>query len=315
MDEINLTSWQNHHVSKSTRLLQFCSTSGKYVRTSRNQWTVERSNSRLPASQHVDFFWNRWRTNPVWMGYFDRTHNITISMKDSRKIGHSSTKSSKNPRQDHLYVHTQRHRFDKKSKFQGTFLDSRLTQTANIHSWELPVRWIGDACEREVHDARFIWVLLFRKQSCSQSFLQIISVSTGAIVDWCDELVQQILGHSFSSVEKSGAKLNEQFYRKLVSEKVITLVRTRETKIQRARDPLCIHQERFDFQWEKDISNLWIGWIHEISIYWTTLSNQARYGWCLTEKNMITQRVYVTSWSPSGQVRVKWCLDQYGIET
>ena len=33
----------------------------------------------------------------------------------------------------------------------------------------------------------------------------------GAILDWCDELTQQILCGSFSSMEKSVAKVNEQF--------------------------------------------------------------------------------------------------------
>ena len=48
----------------------------------------------------------------------------------------------------------------------------------------------------------------------------------GAIADWCDAWTQRILGQSFSSMEKSIAKVTEQLYRKWEPEEVNTLVQT-----------------------------------------------------------------------------------------
>ena len=287
IDEINFTSWQSHHVGVNACLIwEICTgipeqmNGGKiHFKTSSNPTRRICLESMENQSSPSGIFWQ----DPQHYSFYERCKkNWTLINKVQKK---SKTGSS-------LCPYSATSIWEKKKKFQWTFLDFRLTETANIHSWELPMRWIGDSCERKVHDVRFIWVLIFLKQTCSfaQPFLQIISVSTGAIVDWCDELVQQILGHSFSSVEKSGAKLNEQFYRKLVSEKVISLVRTRDTNVQRVRDPLCIHQERFlKFvnrlaSWEKFLLDN----TYEPSTTWMEFHVE----------NMVTQRVFVTSWSP-----------------
>ena len=37
----------------------------------------------------------------------------------------------------------------------------------------------------------------------------------GAVADWFSDLIQQIFGQSFSRMEESTAKVNEQLYRKL----------------------------------------------------------------------------------------------------
>ena len=47
-------------------------------------------------------------------------------------------------------------------------------------------------------------------------------------------------------MEKSIAKVNEQFYRKLEPEEANTLVQTLETNVQAARDRLPDHQEKFE---------------------------------------------------------------------
>ena len=57
-----------------------------------------------------------------------------------------------------------------------------------------------------------------------------------AIKDWCDELTQQILGQSASSVEKSNVKVIERFNRKLELEEVTTLEQTLQTNVEAARD-------------------------------------------------------------------------------
>ena len=114
----------------------------------------------------------------------------------------------------------------------------------------------------------------------------------GEIEDWCDELTQVTPGQSFSSMEKSVAKVNEQSSRKLEPEEVNTLVRTPETNVQAA--------ERFAkvIKWDKAISDLWTCWIHEESLYWTILPNHSQRGWWFWRKDRAMQRVYVTSWSP-----------------
>ena len=67
----------------------------------------------------------------------------------------------------------------------------------------------------------------------------------GAIDNGCAELTKQIPGESFSSMEKSIAKVNEQPYRKWKLEEVNTLVETLETKVQAPRDRLREYQGKF----------------------------------------------------------------------
>ena len=67
----------------------------------------------------------------------------------------------------------------------------------------------------------------------------------GAVTDWCDELAQQIPGQSFSTIEKSIAKLNEQLIRKLAPEEVNTLEKTLWTEVQASTNRLRDHEEKF----------------------------------------------------------------------
>ena len=68
----------------------------------------------------------------------------------------------------------------------------------------------------------------------------------GAVANWCDELTQQILGHSFLSKEKSVANVNDQLCHKLEPREMDTLVQTPRTNVQAAGDRLRIHPERFE---------------------------------------------------------------------
>ena len=81
---------------------------------------------------------------------------------------------------------------------------------------------------RKVHDVRFTSAPNFQTQSfffrTSHSANQ-VSIS-GAAANWCDELIQLILGQFFLSVEKPVAKVKEQSCRTLEPEEVNSLVRT-----------------------------------------------------------------------------------------
>ena len=69
-----------------------------------------------------------------------------------------------------------------------------------------------------------------------------LSKSAQAFADWCDELARQLLDHSFSSVEKLIAKMNEQLNRKVAPEEANTLVQVLETNFQASRNRLSDHK-------------------------------------------------------------------------
>ena len=50
-------------------------------------------------------------------------------------------------------------------------------------------------------------------------------------------------------------------------------------------------------KWDKGISDLWIWWLHEESLYWTTLPNHPRCERRIWRKDRVMQRVFVASWS------------------
>ena len=74
----------------------------------------------------------------------------------------------------------------------------------DLFKLETTVHFNCDTSSAELYFARFIFTSQFHDD--------------GAFADWCDELAQQILGHSFSRIDESIAQVNEQLSRKLAPE-------------------------------------------------------------------------------------------------
>ena len=112
-------------------------------------------------------------------------------------------------------------------------------------------------------------------------FGTIISVNQlsvyGAISDWCEELAQQISGHSFSSTRKPVAKLNEQLDCRLSPEVVSITTNPLAINVPAQGNLLRSQSERFEtlpedvrviqscetgfMRFLLDVSWQWLGWI------------------------------------------------------
>ena len=97
----------------------------------------------------------------------------------------------------------------------------------------------------------------------------------GAVADWCDELAQQILGQSFSSIEKSIAKMNEQFHRKLARSE---FVKKHLRLMFKHWEIDCVITKRISKICRKS-SNLRKSGSHEESFSWTMLPGNSWYWW------------------------------------
>ena len=147
----------------------------------------------------------------------------------------------------------------------------------------------------------------------------------GAVVDWCEELAQQIPGQFFSSPEKSIAKVAQQLYRKLEPEEVNTLVQALE-----ARDRLRDHHEKFENS-SKQIKESQTcesaGIIKKVAVGKYFRKNEWRVWWgkpdhvdyssCLVRtriRNQLDGFVDTRRSVQSVKSRVTCCLDECGIE-
>ena len=153
--------------------------------------------------------------------------------------------------------------------------------------------------------------------------------SAEPVADWWMNWLSRFLVCHFSSMEKSIAKLNEQFRRKTEAEEVNTLVQTLETNVQAVRDRLRDHPEKFEKSSKRKVSRTCAstGFMREVSIaqYFRTNSRREMM---VSEENRLLQRVYLvmtrclslpdgfvdTKIGPFRQVRVTCCLFQDGIE-
>ena len=166
----------------------------------------------------------------------------------------------------------------------------QFPRTADIHSSELPMRWVWDSWQRKMGDVRFTSVRRLRMQSSyfARSILQISWDRGLGVIN----LLSRFLVNHFQAWRNPLRKWNEQLCRKLCWYKHL---RRSSNERSTAWSPREI---RKFIKRDNGISDLWIGWIHEESLYGTILPSHSRCEWWIWRNRRIMQRVQVTSWWP-----------------
>ena len=108
----------------------------------------------------------------------------------------------------------------------------------------------------------------------------------GAVADWCHDLTQQILGQSFSNMEKSIAESEWAAKSKLGAWRSAYVGANTWDECSSSEGSTAYPSRKI---WkvvrsEKSISDLWISWIHEESLHWTIHPKHSRCGWLFWEE-------------------------------
>ena len=168
---------------------------------------------------------------------------------------------------------------------------------ADIQFSKLPVRWTEDPWRRKVGTIHFSGdaskaELLFRTINSAKQ----LSIYE-AVADWCDELDQQIPGQSFSSIEKSISKANEQLDCPLAPDDVKTKCKHFRLMFKhREIDCVIIEKNRKSVGRNKSDSNLRNSGVDNEGFSWTLLPNNPRHRRWIWRKTDACRRVYSTPW-------------------
>ena len=255
--------------------------------------------------------WNRWRTTWVRVEYFPRTYNIADSRRDAEHNGSSSNKSRRLWRSNHLHLYVHRHRLDQEGfVFLECFSNSEkakdFAKRFPLGHWSFfdpgeKVKWYGthnDKLEGQWNTVADVIVANFKdsghpvfraSSSLDRGFLKkkgrrCTMHFSAAIISKYGEIRCEGEWAVMSKIGDWGRQyVGTNTWDECSSSEGSTAWSPREIRTSVERD--------------KSVSDLWISWVHEESVYWTILPNRSRCGRCIWRKDRVTQRVFITSWS------------------